>query len=96
MSDLIRREDALGALGTQPEMTSDYTDEEINAHYSWEKYANAIKSITAVDAVEVVRCRDCKHWVKTDSGTTCRKNILDFAPKHDDFFCAYGERREST
>ena len=45
-----------------------------------------------VDAVEVVRCKDCKQceYIVYDYGR-CRKTMLLI--KNDDF-CSYGERRE--
>ncbi len=46
-----------------------------------------------VDAVEVVRCKDCKYW---DEDRRCngRKNGLVMEYTWDDDFCSYGERRE--
>lgn len=44
---------------------------------------------TAVDFVEVVRCRDCKHNV---SGVCRHDFALNFM--RDDDYCSYGERRE--
>lgn len=58
-----------------------------------------IKSIVSgmrgVDAVEVVRCKDCAHWGGTTFGFICRKfsgsetKICMSA----DSFCSYGERK---
>ena len=54
-----------------------------------------------VDAVEVVRCRECKHWDEiedTCGGGYCNHScwvVLDAEPpivNHTDF-CSYGERR---
>jgi hypothetical protein len=42
----------------------------------------------AVDAVPVVRCKDCKYR----DGTPGQPNIL-CAQMHEDDFCSYGERR---
>ena len=42
----------------------------------------------AVDAVPVVRCKDCKYR----DGTLGQPNIL-CAQMHEDDFCSYGERR---
>ena len=39
-----------------------------------------IRGMPTVDAVEVVRCKDCRKWC------ICHKS--------DDFYCADGERRE--
>ena len=57
----------------------------------------------SVDAVEVVRCKDCKHQVKTWISDARRKEkgyciydcklCEDGELGHDDDFCSYGERR---
>ena len=45
------------------------------------------------DAVEVVRCKDCRHWQKSVDGvTTWCPMLMDKKTKADDF-CSYGERR---
>ena len=49
-----------------------------------------------VDAVPVVRCKDCKHWWKAVESCThdecCdgRQVVVTAPPNH---FCSYGERR---
>ncbi len=49
-----------------------------------------------LDAVEVVRCKDCKHRDPEDH--KCDSGALERAvcvfPVADDYFCAWGERRE--
>ena len=47
-----------------------------------------------VDAVEVVRCKDCKYWQESVDGVSkwCPL-LMDKETKADDF-CSYGERRE--
>lgn len=53
-----------------------------------------------VDAVEVVRCKDCKYW-KTSNGATLTKR-LKFCTyaighkyvRHDNDFCSRGERKD--
>ena len=64
-----------------------------------------IHSAPAVDAVEVVRCKDCK-WYK--EGKLLSPNKFCFRLKHPredrkigynfspDDFCSYGERRENN
>lgn len=49
----------------------------------------AIDEAKTVDAVKVVRCRDCKWFVK-DSG------VCDFwfAARHPDHYCGEGEKRK--
>lgn len=50
-----------------------------------------IETAPTVDAVEVVRCKDCKHWEDGYFGY-CTKihTAMDY-----DAFCAYGERKEA-
>ena len=47
-----------------------------------------------VDAIPVVRCKDCRHRDpedrKCDSGEMERQGCV--FPVDDDYFCAYGER----
>ena len=47
-----------------------------------------IDNAPTVDAVEVVRCKDCVHY----SGEACLNTYGEFEPEPM-FFCAYGERR---
>lgn len=42
--------------------------------------------------VEIVTCKDCKHWHDDGIMTTCDKNIGHGFPR--DYFCADGERGE--
>jgi hypothetical protein len=52
--------------------------------------AFCIDRVKAVDAVEVVRCKDCKYYLRDDmfGGGYCHGERV----KQDDF-CSYGERR---
>ena len=62
---------------------NEITDEEISFRYI---AASDVEEAHTVDAVEVVRCKDCK----TYSNGTCWK--MRGKMKSDDF-CSYGERR---
>lgn len=58
------------------------------------RYDALIEGIKASDKsiVSVVRCKDCKHCIRSDSPNGwCEGNTI-FVP--DDWFCADGERRE--
>ena len=48
--------------------------------------------IPTADVVEVVRCKDCKHWF--DNGTDYGSCFQDALVRHRGFFCLLGERRE--
>ena len=72
--------------------------EEANAEGSY-GYVDAFQIANAptVDAVEVVRCRECKHWHKETL-------FCDYMPYGEaqervnwyaDDFCSYGERKDN-
>ena len=53
--------------------------------------AEDIDNAPTVDAVPVVRCKDCKHY---DIGGSCI--ICGFQSRKPDDFCSYGERKEGA
>lgn len=55
------------------------------------EYMN-ISNLPAVDAVEVVRCRECKH---REDGLYCRRTKHPHVVTNVDF-CSYGERRNNV
>ena len=58
-----------------------------------------LHSAKAIDAVSVVRCKDCKHYGTADfdgnilCGCTLHSAMVDITP---DSFCSYGERKEGA
>ena len=82
MNDLIRRSDAVNALRKAftniPHLVRAKT---------------AIEAVPAVDTVEVVRCRECKHNAQPpDRGfSQCE---LDAIIREPEFWCRSGDRRE--
>lgn len=53
-----------------------------------------------IDAVEVVRCRECK-WHRSgqnevDTWSICIEPTLRAAHVQDDDYCSWGERKEAT
>ena len=57
--------------------------------------AEGIDNAPTVDAVPVVRCRDCKHYEihKPKVLENCERNGYIIPMKPDDF-CSYGERKD--
>ena len=58
--------------------------------YPWvdvDDYYEIAMRLPAVDAVEVVRCKDCKYW---DFGDCFRQELT-----RPDDFCSYGERKDN-
>ena len=72
--------------------------------FSGDAYRNAVQMIkkeTAVDAVEVIRCKDCKYFDPRFGGAgicQIRPLIAELAPTavtmNSGDFCSYGERKE--
>lgn len=61
--------------------------------------AKQISEAPTVDAVPVVRCTKCEHWVKNDDGQ-CVCALFDIANSYGepvvtkpDDFCSYGKRK---
>lgn len=46
----------------------------------------------SVDAVEVVRCKDCEYWRDDD----CKNDSHGYCPISENDFCSRGERREDA
>lgn len=56
-----------------------------------------LENAPTIDAVQIVRCKDCKHSRKDDVFHTrwCQKPGSIRVVK-DEFFCAYGERKDNA
>lgn len=56
-----------------------------------------LKGMPTVDAVEVVRCKDCKHWLKDVPGCTDAIGRCRFANYMvgANGYCVYGERKDN-
>ena len=87
MDDLISRDYLREIVGGMP------TEWEYGAAVS--DIYDIIMKAPAVDAVEVVRCKDCDFRLETDDGEGICPNIARLFVE-DDFFCADGKRREEA
>lgn len=54
-----------------------------------------IENAPTIDAVEVVRCKDCKWWDNEDGAERCTHKYCSMWAKPDGY-CSYGERKESN
>lgn len=108
MDDLISRAAAIDALGERPYNWTD-SEAEIAEVCAWESHKSAIENVPAVDAVPVVRCKDCKYRIVNENygkrgymkliKAVCDLDTGDCFQlgrnaENDDWFCADGERRE--
>lgn len=64
--------------------------------YSESDIGYMIRKRPSVDAVEVVRCKDCKRWMKDVEGCTEFVGRCDYANYMigANGYCLYGERKE--
>lgn len=59
----------------------------------WNDAIDAIVEVEpTIDAVEVVRCRDCKH--RSKSGLCNMWSVFGTVTTDDDMYCSYGERKD--
>ena len=79
------------------EVDSDMQKWDSGCWIRFKMFENAMKDAPTVDAVEVVRCKECKHWKQTDEIPVhygeCLDSIFGYVAPREDFFCANGERR---
>lgn len=62
-----------------------YTSREIDA---------AVENAPTIDAVLVVRCRECRHWLPRQGCSGCHHRSGLWEPREDDY-CSHGERKEA-
>lgn len=57
-----------------------------------------VEEAPTVDAVEVVRCKDCKHWLKDVGGCTDQVGRCEWANYMvgANGYCVYGERKDNV
>lgn len=60
---------------------------------AFDAFYDALQDTPTVDAVEVVRCRDCIYTRKVYGRLVCKHGTCAGCILRDDFFCANGERR---
>lgn len=61
MDDLISRQAAVDALGERPMIWSDGDEYAIGEQNQYDSDKLALETVPSVDAVEVVRCGECKY-----------------------------------
>ena len=71
---------------------------EMETYVPFKAVEDMLESIPAADVRPVVLCAECRHRDpedhKCDSGQTERQGCP--FPVHDDYFCAYGVKREES
>lgn len=101
MDDLISRSAAIDYLMTNMGWRDEDGYEVDDADEKRAIITDLVNGIPAVDAVPVVRCRDCKYFVEHNDGQGGNCNHLDYDGEYEfsvagDWFCADGERRDDN
>lgn len=74
---------------------------QVNLPEDWiEQVIERLRNDPEAEWVEVIRCKDCKHWREGDAYSYCQKlfncgvlDVYDYMRAEDDF-CSLAERRE--
>lgn len=67
------------------------------AYFAFESIIAALKQEPTVDATEVVRCKDCKHYSDSpyENGDMMCDRWDEWIFPNDDDFCSCGERKDN-
>lgn len=65
----------------------------------WNISPIVIDAVPSADVVEVVRCKDCKYWLKTTLSTVDGEPVYDCPLLNEwgdeDGYCSFGEREDT-
>lgn len=91
--DVISRKAAIDALGERPMVWDNGDDYSLGERNQYDMNKLAIETVPAVDAVPVVRCKDCAHnnLPPTAGNALCS---IYYGMTEGYGFCHKGERRE--
>ena len=96
--DVFREQKHLNKIETQADLIHEHTA--VVIENLCDSIAKGVSIIPAADVVEVVRCKDCKHYSPTYYSICTNNNVeISFYGEsavlvvEPDFYCAYGERR---
>lgn len=71
---------------------ADHCDKEhANEHFIYGIEA-VMEYAEKLPAIEIVRCKDCRHHRDESAFTFCKKNVI-CCSNDPEYFCAYGERK---
>lgn len=71
-------------------------NQEAHVMAAFDAFGKMLHNAPTIDAVSVVRCKDCRHWhgeSENDATEEC-DGVIGNIRTTPDFFCAYGERNK--
>ena len=90
MSEYIERKAVINKVN---EIPAHFDNGDIR--YGTELAIQTIKDTPTADVVEVVRCKDCRHYVAEYCTRDIKSRTNMFYMRADDF-CSYGERKDAN
>lgn len=90
MSEYIERKAVINKVN---EIPAHFDNGDIR--YGIELAIQTIKDTPTADVVEVVRCKDCRHYVAEYCTRDIKSRTNMFYMRADDF-CSYGERKDAN
>lgn len=92
MAEYIERKKLKEAFdNADPDVCERYPDGDGDWGFGRENVRDVIRGVPTVDAVPVVRCKDCK---KLGTGECPMEQDYPWISTDSDDFCSYGERRD--
>ena len=91
VDDLISRQAAIDALGERPMVWTSDDDYSLGERNQYDADRFAVETVPSVDAVEVVRCKDC---VNCEYDSIFNQYWCGGSEVISDGFCNYGERKD--
>lgn len=88
MDDLISRQAAIVAIAHELDMI-DHVPQWVS-----DRLVKALRGVQSIDAVQVIRCKDCKWQGDDEHCPVCNSCGRGSLPSGD-WYCAGGERKES-
>lgn len=89
MEELIRKSDVVKVIDKEIQNTSDYLQ-----HDALIELEADVEEIPTVEAVPVVRCKNCKHWGIGVAGETEHVKCCEYGKYMvgENGYCVYGEK----
>lgn len=101
MAEYIKRADVLEHFTEFSKYTNVDTEYKRGCNEVFDYYKKIVENVPTADAVEVVRCKDCKYCEERHYEETGEKPYIKLVCKWSDYshhpndFCSYGKRREN-
>ena len=91
---LIEADELIVELHQDQPMGWTGSDAEVQEFIDWELFRNMVINFPTIDAVPVVRCKDCNYSYDDISGLYCSHGVCIYCIVPPNFYCPEGKRKE--